>query len=79
MRAFAIDFYNCSTEHFRTLLDFNICMDGQCNAVAFWFDLQLDEQTVLSSGPDPVNVSPQSAFIGILNKHISTTNCCVVT
>jgi hypothetical protein len=32
-------------------LDFAVDAPGVCNAVAFWFELQLDEQTVLSSSP----------------------------
>jgi hypothetical protein len=32
-------------------LAFAVDAPGVCNAVAFWFELQLDEQTVLSSSP----------------------------
>ena len=29
----------------------SITSRGICNAMAFWFELQLDEETILSTGP----------------------------
>eukprot|EP00878_Enallax_costatus_P016702 GHUV01017525.1.p1 GENE.GHUV01017525.1~~GHUV01017525.1.p1 ORF type:complete len:351 (+),score=105.37 GHUV01017525.1:1061-2113(+) len=53
--AFDFDF-NCTNpqEAFQPAakcLEFGITHSGVCNAVAFWFDLQLDEVTTLSNSP----------------------------
>lgn len=39
-----------------TVLEMEMTCTGTCNAVAFWFELQLDEETVISSSPDRGNV-----------------------
>ena len=54
----SFDFYmdHTNMQPFETPLDINITRTGNCNAIAFWFELQLDEQTVISSGPNECNV-----------------------
>ena len=52
------DFYmdQRNMQPFETLLEIEVTCTGACNAVAFWFELALDEQTVISSSPDQDNV-----------------------
>ena len=37
-------------------LAIDITADGMCNAIAFWFDLQLDEHSQMSSSPYKMKV-----------------------
>lgn len=41
---------------FETVLEIDITRTGKCNAMAFWFELQLDEQTAISSAPEQSKV-----------------------
>lgn len=50
-------------EHFEATISFEILSDGECNAVAFWFDLQLDEQSILSGDPKQSTVRPANQYI----------------
>lgn len=49
----SLDFYASgdNLHTFESLLDFGILCEGECKAIAFWFDLQLDEQLTISSSP----------------------------
>jgi len=49
----AIEFYSCDAnmQPFDCQLGFDVTTDGSCNGMAFWFDLQLDEQSSISSSP----------------------------
>lgn len=38
---------------------------GVCNAIAFWFELYLDENTSLSTSPYVDKVSPHTHFISV--------------
>ena len=45
----------------RVRLQLPVLRRGRCNAIAWWFDLQLDEQTFLSAGPgSPVRTWKQN-------------------
>ena len=41
------------------LLPITTC--GICNAMAFWFELQLDEETILSTGPSASKVGERQS------------------
>lgn len=59
----ALDFYssNDNLQTFACSLSFDVVCGGTCNGMAFWFDLQLDEQTSLSSSPFKKEVSSDDA------------------
>ena len=40
----------------RTGIKIPIVAGGQCHAVAFWFSLQMDQETFLSTGPSAINL-----------------------
>ena len=57
-RVMAFDFYmdQRNMQPFETVLETGVIRTGICNAVAFWFELALDEQTYLSSSPNQASV-----------------------
>ena len=57
-RVCSIDFHqtDLNMQPFQADLELDIACDGVFNAIAFWFNLHLDEETILSSGPDQSRV-----------------------
>lgn len=46
-----------------TLVRLDVQEDGNLNAIVYWFDLYLDEDTVITTGTDPSLVSSSFSFL----------------
>lgn len=59
---FAFDFYEAEAnmQPAEVALPLTVTATGTCNAVAFWFSLQLDEETELLTGPYEEKVAAPS-------------------
>lgn len=50
--AFRFNFYDRTFRPEQKMFEVPVTQDGYCNAVAFWYDLWLDEETVINTGPE---------------------------
>jgi len=83
MEVFSFDFNDlekCARDT-KTILDFQINAKGVCNAVAMWFDLCLDEDTMLTTSPYQEGKGPtwQQAVQWMPEVHMEFGDTLVVT
>ncbi len=69
---FEIDFQKI-IEKETTPIEFNIIESGTCHAVAFWYELQLDQETKISTAPHLPQLSCWKQAVQLLSKPLSLT------
>jgi predicted RNA methylase len=69
VECFSIDFRQSITEAERNIL-FKITHPGRLNAIAFWYELHLDEQTTFSTAPEIGQLSEQRQALIYLEEEV---------
>lgn len=60
-------------ENKSTTIEFNVTQSGVCHAVAFWYELQLDKDTIISTAPDLPQLSCWKQAVQLLPKPLPLT------
>lgn len=69
---FEIDFQNIPGSE-SVPIEFNITESGTCHAVAFWYELQLDQETIISTAPHLPQLSCWKQAVQLLSQPKSLT------
>jgi SAM-dependent methyltransferase len=69
---FDFDFYKDS-ENESVEIEFEVTESGMCHAVVYWYELQLDQETIISTAPHLPQLSCWKQAVQLLSKPISFT------